>query len=90
VFCFCVINDLIVFIIVYLYCEGRFKYNLILFVVPCVSGFINFIINFFPLILEELVIYFSYCFNSIQFIYVQNLIAQRPITKLAQARKWEE
>jgi hypothetical protein len=29
-------------------------------------------------------------FNSIQFIYVQNLTAQRPITKLAQARKWEE
>jgi hypothetical protein len=28
--------------------------------------------------------------NSIQFIYVQNLTAQRPITKLAQARKWEE
>jgi hypothetical protein len=26
-------------------------------------------------------------FNSIQFIYVQNLTAQRPITKLAQARK---
>jgi hypothetical protein len=25
--------------------------------------------------------------NSIQFIYVQNLTAQRPITKLAQARK---
>jgi hypothetical protein len=29
-------------------------------------------------------------FNSIQFIYGQNLTAQRPITKLAQARKWEE
>jgi hypothetical protein len=29
-------------------------------------------------------------FNSIQFIYVQNLTAQRPITKLGQARKWEE
>jgi hypothetical protein len=28
--------------------------------------------------------------NSIQFIYVQNLTAQRPITKLAQARKWAE
>jgi hypothetical protein len=26
-------------------------------------------------------------FKSIQFIYVQNLTAQRPITKLAQARK---
>jgi hypothetical protein len=25
--------------------------------------------------------------NKIQFIYVQNLTAQRPITKLAQARK---
>jgi hypothetical protein len=29
-------------------------------------------------------------FNSNQFIYVQNLTAQRPITKLAQAREWEE
>jgi hypothetical protein len=29
-------------------------------------------------------------FNSIQFNYVQTLTAQRPITKLAQARKWEE
>jgi hypothetical protein len=29
-------------------------------------------------------------FHSIQFIYVQNLTAQRPITKLARARKWEE
>jgi hypothetical protein len=30
--------------------------------------------------------------NSIPFniIYVQNLTAKRPITKLAQARKWEE
>jgi hypothetical protein len=31
--------------------------------------------------------------NSIKFIpfiYVQNLTAQRPITKFAQARKWEE
>jgi hypothetical protein len=28
--------------------------------------------------------------NSIQFIYMQNLTVQRPITKLAQARKWEE
>jgi hypothetical protein len=28
--------------------------------------------------------------SIIQFIYVQNLTAQRPITKLAQARKWEE
>jgi hypothetical protein len=28
--------------------------------------------------------------NSIQFIYVQNLTAQMPITKLAPARKWEE
>jgi hypothetical protein len=28
--------------------------------------------------------------NSIKFIYVQNSTAQRPITKLAQARKWEE
>jgi uncharacterized membrane protein affecting hemolysin expression len=26
----------------------------------------------------------------IQFLYVQNVTAQRPITKLAQARKWEE
>jgi hypothetical protein len=29
---------------------------------------------------------FYYSNNSIQFIYVQNLTAQRPITKLAQAR----
>jgi hypothetical protein len=29
-------------------------------------------------------------FNSIQFIYLQNLTAERPITKLAQARKCEE
>jgi hypothetical protein len=33
--------------------------------------------------------YNSLC-NSVQFIYVQNLTAQRPVTKLAQARKWEE
>jgi hypothetical protein len=48
-----------------------------------------------PSILHTVVSHYTYCTtavlknNSIQFIYVQNLTAQRTITKLAQARKWE-
>jgi hypothetical protein len=42
-----------------------FFLKLVLFVVPCVSGLIEFYYLFFPPILKELIIYVSYCFISI-------------------------
>jgi hypothetical protein len=60
-FSFCIINDLIISIIVYLYCEGLF--NVVFLSGSCLlylvyQGLLIFIIYYFP-ILEELVIYFK-------------------------------